>query len=506
VRTKSVNPFLPKPKFSGAVRWRKGPFVKPAEDAQEALAPRRPFDLGPLHVIENELKGKLPSKPQLASRTVGEQRASVYTELGKLSNRRGFFFVESFSSWGSLLDMIPLAHGPVGCSNYAWSERLNLPGFEQGIESFTALNACTNLESADLQDAGDERLAKAIDEAGRLFPLASGMTILNEDPIAVMRSNVKRIAASKTLAHEKLIVSLSSESIRTSEYRVLEKAAGIKTARALKKNLPPSKYDVAISFQRTAPGLVWIVSKLLSDIGLNPVHQQTCSSASDLARLADCKLIIGLADSLDPPSGYAMGGNARLLEEWFGIPLLWTCFLNPAMTDASLRAIAAQFGPDIEEKAERVIAKERKKIDFAINKYRLHLEDKLLLDLTSMCEQRLEPYRMLGMRIGSTKGWPGKRGVHRMPRLVFDRLHPSDKAIDSYIAEAKPDLVLYFRRSEAEWRKRGQAVLAFNHFFNHDSDAYWGYDGFLLLAAALERAVSAPWKKLVKPPWPSDKL
>jgi nitrogenase molybdenum-iron protein alpha chain len=67
---------------------------------------------------------------------------------------------DSNSNWGSNLDMVALAHGPVGCGVFAQATCLNLPEFVQGIESFTALHACTGLTENDLEDAGDAKAAR----------------------------------------------------------------------------------------------------------------------------------------------------------------------------------------------------------------------------------------------------------------------------------------------------------------------------------------------------------
>ena len=107
---------------------------------------------------------------------------------------------------------------------------------------------------------------------------------------------------------------------------------------------------------------------------------------------------------------------------------------------------------------------------------------------------------------GGPTGWHGKTGKWRTPRLVCDADNPNLKAIDSYIAEAKPDLVLHFGRSEErgeyDWRKRGQNVLPFSPLFDRNGNAYWGYDGFACFAAALDRAVNPPWRRLLELPWP----
>jgi len=409
---------------------------------------------------------------------------------------------ESNSGWGANLDMVGLAHGPVGCGVFTQASRLNVPEFVQGIESFTALHACTNLGNADLEDGGNTKLTRALAEIDSLFPLARGVTLLCEDPIEFIDANVTGVAKATTRETGKLIVPLTCENIRGDSNWAARTATSLKAALTSRSASRSTHYDIALPFHRQAAGLVWILAKLLRDIGLEPVHEITGSSTSDMARVARCNLVVGFAPKLDVPMDYFAGGAAQMLRQWFGMDLVWTCFASPSATDASLRLIAVHFDQNIRERAEQVIAANRQKVDAVIARYRPRLQGKLILHFWPMTEEEIEPYRLLGFRIGNASGWPGKTGKWRTPRLVCEPEKPSEKAMDSYIAESKPDLVLDFWRDDYEWRKRGQTTLPASALYAYRGNVFWAYDGFACLAAALDRAVNAPWRKLVVPPWP----
>lgn len=149
-----------------------------------------------------------------------------------------------------------------------------------------------------------------------------------------------------------------------------------------------------------------------------------------------------------------------------------------------------------------MITENRKKADTVIASYRPSLQGKLVLVFDDLPETQLESFHLLGMRVGNFFGWPGKTGVPRRPRLSCNWHDPSMKSLNSYIEEAKPDIVFHCRRDEYDWRKLGLPGLAFNPFFESVNNFFWGYDGFALFAAALDRAINAPWRKLLKPPWP----
>jgi len=394
-----------------------------------------------------------------------------------------------------------LANGPVGCGAFSQTARLNLPGFLQGIESFTALHACTDLNAEDLESGSDRKLEAALDEIHALFPLAKGVAILNQSAISLTDDNAKGIAKAKMKQLGKLTVSLPCGDAPT---HLAEIAASFK---AVVRHKVPSRntpHDVAISFHKRAGGLVWIVSKLLSDIGLNPVLKFTGSSTSDIARIRQCKLAIGFSDRLDVSESDLLGRPQQRIADWFGIPLTWACFLSPFTTDASLRAIAGHFDDQIQNRAEKIIEENRKKTDEIVLRFRPHLQNKLILDFSSMPETQQQSYHLLGMRIGTPDGWPGKTGVWRTPRLACNRDDPSDKAIESYLAEAKPSLIIRRARNEHDWNKYGLAQLPLSPLLDSSGNAFWGYDGFACLAAALDRAVNAPWRKLLKRRWPQE--
>lgn len=83
-----------------------------------------------------------------------------------------------------------------------------------------------------------------------------------------------------------------------------------------------------------------------------------------------------------------------------------------------------------------------------IEHYRPRLENKLVLHFRYMSETQLEPYRLLGLRVRDTSGWIGKTGKKRTPRIRCDSDSLDETAIDAYLAEARPDLILHFGDGE----------------------------------------------------------
>ena len=386
--------------------------------------------------------------------------------------------------WGSNLDMLSLAHGAVGCSAFALTQRLHLPGFAQGIESFTALDACTDLKAEDLKDNGNAKLSRAIDEVRELFPLARGIALGEEEPVALIRTDIRGIIKTNETAGGKPIIA----------WNVGPASMAAAVRAVARRRSAASQYDVALCFRPQAAGLIWIISQLLRDIGLNPIHVRTSSSISDLARIEGCKLIIDHAHRLDVPTSFRWQSASQSLKRLLGIPLVWACFTSPPATDASLRTIASHFDWRIQRRAEAVIATNRQKVDAIIARYRPRLEGKLFLNINWPYEEAVESYRLLGMRIGDETNWPGKKRELKTPRAELR--WGDDISLSGYLRETEADLVSLCCVDEYEWRKRGLPGLS--------TPAFLAYDGFGYLAIALDRHVNAPWRKLVKPPWPED--
>ncbi len=218
------NPFLPK----SSIRWRVGQArgtvgipALPAESTTNVTS------VGDSRIVyRKDPRGRKAKKKVQASETRSpasvdllstDNVAQTYPYSGKLDSCTDAFFCESSAGWGSNLDIFGLAHGPAGCGSFSQTARLNLPEFIQGIESFTALHACTDLGGSDLKDAGDAKLEQAVDEVERLFPLARGTAILCQNSISFRDENTKGIAKSKSKQLGKPIISMPCNSNRTAE-------------------------------------------------------------------------------------------------------------------------------------------------------------------------------------------------------------------------------------------------------------------------------------------------
>ncbi len=145
------NPLLPHlPKKP--TRWKAGPtkgtFGIPALQA-DRFPPTPP---GLANGYKKSNCGRKPKQPEpvsVAPCPPDPRQVAMWArrngEAGDMPVEWGHFLFNSSLHWGSNLDMLSIAHGAVGCGAFGLTQRLHLPGFVQGIESFTALDACTDL-------------------------------------------------------------------------------------------------------------------------------------------------------------------------------------------------------------------------------------------------------------------------------------------------------------------------------------------------------------------------
>jgi nitrogenase molybdenum-iron protein alpha chain len=491
------NPLLPT-----GIRWRSGAAKGTVGLSSRPCTDERSNDIGaslPRSDCKKDHRGRKP-KPKEANQKL---KSLIPQDLAIRGQRQhpsagfqrpywGRFILENNAFWGTNSDMLPIAHGPVGCGFFTQSARVTRPDRCDGIDGFTGLHLCTDLLEADIKAGGDRKLAQAIVEAFALFPLAQGATILAEDPIALIDSDIQSVACRQTDTIGKVIIARD----RNAVFDQLKQYARVERTRS-------TAYDIVVTYGRHSPGQLWIITRLLDAIGLNVIHMLTDSSVNEIPWIEHANLSIGfgsLAEVLFPAQEPTSLG--RLLHSCFGIPFQFACFESPTATTISLRAIASRFDASIQQRAEEVIETNLFLVEATIEKYHSRLEGKLLIEFAGLSKEELSVFQSFGMRVGNASGWEGVNGALRRPRRLCDYPWPGAEAKDALLREAKPDIVIdTFRRDPCEQLKRGQQPPITSDVFNISATTYWGYDGFVLFADDLDRAVNAPWRKLIAPPW-----
>ena len=201
-------------------------------------------------------------------------------------------------------------------------------------------------------------------------------------------------------------------------------------------------YDVNVIGDYNIGGDAWASRILLEEIGLRVVGNWSGDATlAEIERAPKAKLnLIHCYRS--------MNYICRHMEEKYGVAWMEYNFFGPSQIEASLRKIAEHFGPEIEAKAEAMIAKYRLLVDTVIAKYRPRLEGKTVMLYVGGLRPRhvITAYEDLGMEIVGTgyefgHGDDYQRTGHYVKdgTLIYDDV--TGYELEKFIEKVRPDLV-----------------------------------------------------------------
>lgn len=408
--------------------------------------------------------------------------------------------------WGPIKDMVHISHGPVGCGQYSWSQRRNYYIGTTGIDTFVTMQFTSDFQEKDIVFGGDKKLDKVITEIENLFPLNHGVTIQSECPIGLIGDDIEAVAKKKNKELGKTIVPVRCEGFRGVSQSlghhiandairdwVFEKQDGT-------LEFETSPYDVNVIGDYNIGGDAWASRILLEEMGLRIVGNWSGDATlAEIERAPKAKLnLIHCYRS--------MNYICRYMEEKYSIPWMEYNFFGPSQIAASLRKIAKHYGPEIEEKAEAVIAKYQPLVDAVVAKYRPRLEGKKVMLYVGGLRPRhvITAYEDLGMEIAGT-GYEFahnddyQRTGHYVKdgTLIYDDV--TGYELEKFIEKIRPDLVGSGIKEKYPVQKMG---IPFRQMHSWDySGPYHGYDGFAIFARDMDLAINNPVWGLFDPPW-----
>ncbi|QKC92412.1 nitrogenase molybdenum-iron protein alpha chain [Mesorhizobium sp. NZP2234] len=406
--------------------------------------------------------------------------------------------------WGPVKDMVHISHGPVGCGQYSWSQRRNYYVGTTGIDTFVTMQFTSDFQEKDIVFGGDKKLEKIIDEVEDLFPLSGGISVQSECPIGLIGDDIEAVSRKKAKEHEKTIVP-----VRCEGFRGVSQSLGHHIANDAIRDWVFDKddvdfesgpYDVNVVGDYNIGGDAWASRILLEEIGLRVVGNWSGDATlAEIERAPKAKLnLIHCYRS--------MNYICRHMEEKYGIAWMEYNFFGPTQIEASLRNIAKHFGPEIEEKTEKVIAKYRPLVDAVIAKYRPRLEGRTVMLYVGGLRPRhvITAYEDLAMVIVGTgyefahnddyqrTGHYVKNGT-----LLYDDV--TGYELEKFIEGIRPDLVGSGIKEKYPVQKMG---IPFRQMHSWDySGPYHGYDGFAIFARDMDLAINNPVWGLYRAPW-----
>ncbi|WP_176085669.1 nitrogenase molybdenum-iron protein alpha chain [Martelella sp. HB161492] len=458
----------------------------------------------------------------VAKATEGEGSAEPVSECSVKSNIKSIPGVMTIRGcayagskgvvWGPVKDMVHISHGPVGCGQYSWSQRRNYYIGQTGIDSFVTMQFTSDFQEKDIVFGGDKKLEKVIDEIEELFPLAKGISVQSECPIGLIGDDIEAVSRKKKKELNKTIVPVRCEGFRGVSQSLGHHIANdairdwVLEDEDKHADFETGPYDVNIVGDYNIGGDAWASRILLEEMGLRVVGNWSGDATlAEMERAPKAKLnLIHCYRS--------MNYICRYMEEKYGIAWMEYNFFGPSQIAASLRAIAKHFGPEIEEKAEAVIAKYQPMVDAVIARYRPRLDGKTVMLYVGGLRPRhvMTAYEDLGMKIvGTGYEFAHNDDYQRTGHYVKDGTLIYDDVtgyeLEKFIEGIRPDLVGSGIKEKYPVQKMG---VPFRQMHSWDySGPYHGYDGFAIFARDMDLAINnpvwglydAPWKKKANP-------
>ncbi|MFL5273048.1 MAG: nitrogenase component 1, partial [Anaeromyxobacteraceae bacterium] len=210
-----------------------------------------------------------PNDPAAAASCVKSNRKTV---PGVMSARGCAYAGAKGVVWGPIRDMAHISHGPVGCGWYSWGTRRNLMSGINGVTQF-GMQMTSDFQEKDIVYGGDKKLAKLLEEAKELFPLAKGISVLSECPVGLIGDDINAVAKKMTKELDLPIVPCNCEGFRGVSQSLGHHISNdtirdylIETREFSEAETP---YDIALIGDYNIGGDVWSVKGLLEECGFN---------------------------------------------------------------------------------------------------------------------------------------------------------------------------------------------------------------------------------------------
>lgn len=414
--------------------------------------------------------------------------------------------------WGPIKDMVHISHGPVGCGYWSWAGRRNYYIGTTGIDSFGSMDFTSDFQERDIIFGGDKKLAKIFKEIEELFPLNRGITVQSECPIGLIGDDIEAVAKKSSKEINKPIIPVRCEGFRGVSQSLGHHIANntvrdylfphAEQAKKQEKLIShqPGPYDVAIIGDYNIGGDAWSSRILLEEIGLRVISQWSGDGTLNEMMLTP-QVKLNLIHCYR-----SMNYITRHMEEAYGIPWLEYNFFGPTEIANSLQQIAARFDSEIQENAQKVIAKYQSAMDAVITKYKPRLENKTVVLMVGGLRPRhlIPAFQDLGMKLLATgyefahpEDYKRTTNYIENGTIIYDDVTAYE--FEELIKAIKPDLVASGVKEKYVFQKMG---LPFRQMHSWDySGPYHGYDGFAIFARDMDMALNNPSWQLLQNPW-----
>ncbi|MBB3103138.1 nitrogenase component 1 [Azomonas macrocytogenes] len=396
--------------------------------------------------------------------------------------------------WAPQQDLLQITNGPVGCGVYGHANRPQATG-PMGLERFSGLNLGTDFQERDVVFGGERKLARAILEADRLFPLHRGMTLLSTCPIALIGDDLDSVARQQRSALGKPVVPVHCAGFRRGDGIGDTHATLTGTWQSwANPSATAGPYDITL-LCREMEGAWRGIVRQLEAIGLNVVARWPAGSdRRQIARLGNSRLTIGID----------MEYWSKRLQQQSGQSWIEADFRGPNATAASLRAIAARFDERIAQRTEALIESQAPSAIARLATCRDSLAGRLYFSFAPLQPRDIRVFTEAGIRVGSAlQGWVDVDGRWRLPERHLRYQDMAPEQVTALLKQAQPDLLDGLAQDGTFWRRHGYAVLD-DHARAELNRATIGFAGTERLVRVLQRLFDSPLRQYL-PPWKTER-
>lgn len=416
---------------------------------------------------------------------------------------------------GALIALLPITdvahivHGSITCTGSAWGIR----GSGTTGRNFYKMGMTTDMNELDvIMGRGEPKLLHSIKQAvtdhspEAVFVYETCLTALIGDDV----KSICKVAEEKLgvpVIHIPAAGFYGSKNFgnRVGGKAMLQRVIGTAEPAPMPERTAAGHkiYNLNLVGEFNIAGEFWHIVPLLDRLGIN-----VRGSISGDARFADIR-IMHRADVTMVVCSRALLNVARGLEKEYGIPWFEGSFYGVRDTSNALRTIASMIGDeDLIGRTEELIELEEHNINCELDSYREKLAGKRVLLYTGGVKSWSVLSALqddLGMKVvvtGVKKSTAGDK--QRIKMITGDDIQMIDngnpenliRLCDAYNADV---LVAGGRNMYTALKAR----IPFLHINQEREHPYAGYEGMLILAKELDRAISNPlWRILDKPaPW-----
>nr|WP_218070358.1 nitrogenase iron-molybdenum cofactor biosynthesis protein NifE [Desulfuribacillus alkaliarsenatis] len=432
----------------------------------------------------------------------GHQKSQVKCDTDSVAgsmSQRACVFCGARVVLNPITDAIHLVHGPIGCASYTWDIRGSLSsGSELYRNSFS-----TDMKEKDVIFGGEKKLEQAIDElVDEYHPKL--MFVYSTCIVGVIGDDLDAVCKKKSLQYGIEIIPVQSSGF------IGNKAAGYRAAcDAILKIIKPEETTSQAIIERKSnckrvinylgdfnlAAEAWIIQGYLKEIGIDiNVTFTGDANYEALKKATDAELnIIQCAGS--------MTYLAKKMEELYGIPYMHISFLGIEDTKESLRRIAHFFqNIELEEKTEKLIAREESQIAKTLHWYKQQLQGKKAaiyvgggFKAISLIKQFNEigiEVVMVGTQTGRKEEYDTIADLATAGTVILDDANPSE--LEQFMTEKAADLLVGGVKERPLAYKLGVAFIDHNHDRKHPLS---GFIGAVNFATEVHSTVCSPvWK------------